>query len=77
VTAALTARVFLDWRAPQHWGRDERRCRRCGLGTHLRDESGRPCHKSCAEQEIAAELLGPSRNTERPLTLPKQKGTTR
>jgi hypothetical protein len=76
--AALTARVCLDWRGPEHYGRSDRPCRACRGATRLRDESGRACHKTCAEQEIAAELLGSAgRRDERLLSPAKQKGITR
>lgn len=69
------AQVVLDWRGPGHWARMERPCRVCGRATFLRDESGRPCNKTCAESELAAELLAATRNAE-PLTT-TQKGVAR
>lgn len=55
----LIVRVHLDWTGPGHYDRGrELPCRRCGTATHLRDDTGRACHKTCAEDEIARELLG-------------------
>ncbi len=56
---AVTVNVRLDWRAPEHY--DRRRalpCRICKSPTHMRDATGAPCDKVCAEQELAAEILG-------------------
>jgi hypothetical protein len=54
----LAARVVLNWDNPCHWDEEFRPCRCCGAGTQGRDEHDRPCHKSCAESELAAELVG-------------------
>ncbi len=51
-------RVRLDWSAAKHWSTTTRPCRCCSTATHGRDEQGRPCHQSCAEAELAAEILG-------------------
>lgn len=56
--SAEAARVRLDWSASEHWSDDAKPCRCCTTATHGRDEQGRPCHKSCAEAELAAEILG-------------------
>jgi hypothetical protein len=55
----LLVRVHLDWSDPGHYehGRSLP-CRSCGTDTHMRDGQGRACHLSCAEDEIARELLG-------------------
>ena len=58
----LIVRVHLDWSADDHY--DELHSLPCRLGdgpTKMRDSSGRPCHKRCAEDEIARELLGRGR----------------
>lgn len=57
---AQTARVELDWSHPSHQGSALRDCRlKCGLGPTLeRDDQGRPCHRGCAEAELARERLG-------------------
>jgi hypothetical protein len=47
--------VRLDWSDPQHWAKEFRPCRRGDGPTRRRDSQGRPCHKSCAEEELAAE----------------------
>jgi hypothetical protein len=55
----LVVRVHLDWSGPGHY--DQARALPCRMGdgpTKMRDSSGRPCHKACAEEEIARELLG-------------------
>jgi hypothetical protein len=50
----VTAAVVLDWRDRSHWSPRVGKCRVCKNGqTHLRDDRGRPCHKVCAEAEIA------------------------
>ena len=54
----VIARVKLNWSADEHWADEMRPCRCCGTNTHARDEQGRPCHVSCAEAELAAEVLG-------------------
>jgi hypothetical protein len=58
MTAALRGRVVLNWDNPAHWAEQMRPCRCCGTDTHGRDERGMPCHKSCEEAELAAELAG-------------------
>lgn len=50
-TAPFTHPVTLDWR--KHQVGDRRRCRICGQGAFMRDETGEPCHKVCAEIEAA------------------------
>jgi hypothetical protein len=45
--------TWLDWRHSSHWGRGRRRpCRICERPAFLLDSDGRPCHKTCAEQEV-------------------------
>lgn len=39
----------LDWRDRSHWSHLDMPCRHCGGLTRLRDEVGRPSHKTCAE----------------------------
>ncbi|MFF5968167.1 hypothetical protein ACFY64_31490 [Streptomyces collinus] len=48
----------LDWSARRHWKRKALPCRyQCGgLPTHLRDSSGSPAHKVCAEQALAQQF---------------------
>jgi hypothetical protein len=46
--------AVLDWRHPDHWDARARQCRYCPDPTHLRDHTGRPAHKVCAEQQLAA-----------------------
>ena len=43
--------MILDWR--KHPTGPRRPCRRCGKGAVLRDDDRRPCHKVCAEAELA------------------------
>lgn len=45
----MTGLVF-DWRDRAHVGRRLRPCRHCRGFTLLRDESGSPAHKTCAER---------------------------
>ena len=54
----MIARVRLAWSGDRHWSETVSPCRCCGTGTHVRDEQGRPCHKRCAEAELAAEVVG-------------------
>lgn len=52
MTAELPGGVVLDWRDPSHYARRAARCRHCGRSTHLRDDAGRPSHKTCAETAL-------------------------
>lgn len=45
------AAVTLDWR--RHKTGPLRVCRICKTNAICRDENGKPCHKTCAEAEIA------------------------
>ncbi|SBT69299.1 hypothetical protein GA0070622_6423 [Micromonospora sediminicola] len=55
----LVVRVHLDWTGPGHYDRDRSLpCRVCDTATKMRDANGAACHQSCAEDEIARELLG-------------------
>lgn len=54
--------VFLDWRGKEHVGARlakcricacQTKCRTCTCLTLLRDDNGKPCHKTCAETEAA------------------------
>ncbi|MBM0279060.1 hypothetical protein [Micromonospora tarensis] len=57
--AELLVKVRLDWTAPGHYDRDRSLpCRVCHTNTKMRDNRGAACHQSCAEDEIARELLG-------------------
>jgi hypothetical protein len=44
--------VVLDWRDRSHYARRAARCRYCPGRTHLRDDTGRPAHKTCAETAL-------------------------
>ncbi|MEH0954664.1 hypothetical protein [Micromonospora sp. CPCC 205554] len=58
----LVVRVHLDWTGPGHFDRDRSLpCRVCDTATKMRDAQGAACHQSCAEDEIARELLGAGR----------------
>lgn len=58
----LVVRVHLDWTAPGHYEAGvSLPCRVCLTATHMRDGRGEACHQSCAEDEIARELLGAGR----------------
>ncbi|MFJ8691034.1 hypothetical protein [Micromonospora wenchangensis] len=58
----LVVRVHLDWTDPGHYDRDRSLpCRICTTATRMRDGRGEACHQSCAEDEIARELLGAGR----------------
>lgn len=53
----VQAHVALDWRDPRHFARRRMPCRVCRNPTFLRDGEGRPCDKTCAEKELAAEIV--------------------
>ncbi|TNH28782.1 hypothetical protein FHG89_14155 [Micromonospora orduensis] len=62
MAAELVVRVHLDWTGPGHYDRDRSLpCRVCVTNTKMRDSQGVACHQSCAEDEIARELLGVGR----------------
>lgn len=44
----------LNWSGPGHVLSGRRPCRICRALTFLCDDQGRPCHKVCAERELAA-----------------------
>lgn len=47
----------LDWSdMKRHWAAWQRPCRYCKGPTNLRDEEGRPSHKTCAETQQARRL---------------------
>ncbi|MEU8870503.1 hypothetical protein AB0D24_04920 [Streptomyces javensis] len=50
--AELPASGLLDWTSSAHWSSEERPCRYCGGGTHLRDSARKPAHKTCAEDAL-------------------------
>lgn len=59
MSTELIVNVHLDWTSALHYDHDRSRpCRICTTVTKQRDNELRPCHKSCAEQELARELLG-------------------
>ncbi|WNI20326.1 hypothetical protein [Actinacidiphila sp. ITFR-21] len=47
---------LLDWRDARHHSAEARPCRYCGSSTHMRDETGKPADKVCAER-VYAEIL--------------------
>ncbi|GAB3866746.1 hypothetical protein GCM10029963_79600 [Micromonospora andamanensis] len=58
----LVVRVHLDWTGPGHYDASRALpCRCCDTPTKMRDSQGTACHQSCAEDEIARELLGSGR----------------
>lgn len=59
----------LDWRSSAHWAAEERPCRYCQIGTHLRDSARKPAHKTCAEEALrrqAAEAAAAYQNARLP-----------
>ena len=59
MSTELIVKVHLDWTAKHHWDPESSLPCRLGDGpTKSRDSSGLPCHKHCAEDEIARELYG-------------------
>lgn len=52
----MSAPLLLDWSYPRHHAADPRPCRHCHGPTPLRDDTGRPAHKVCAELDAVAEL---------------------
>lgn len=55
-TPVLGPGGLLDWRDPKHHSSEGRPCRYCGGPTHMRDETGKPADKVCAER-VYAEIL--------------------
>ncbi|MEV6843588.1 hypothetical protein [Actinoplanes sp. NPDC051411] len=49
---APRAAVFLDWTGAVHWSSQALPCRLCRKATQTRDDERRPCHKTCAEEEL-------------------------
>ena len=45
--------TVLDWREASHAGRRPLPCCCCGGRTFLRDDEGRPSHKTCAEAALS------------------------
>jgi hypothetical protein len=43
---------FLDWSGAAHWDAQALPCRICWKTTQMRDNQMRPCHKTCAEDEL-------------------------
>jgi hypothetical protein len=43
---------YLNWRDSSHWSSLEMPCRFCRTPTNLRDNDGRPAHKTCAEAQL-------------------------
>lgn len=63
MSTEVLVKVRLDWTAPGHY--DSQRslpCRCCVSPTKMRDSAGAACHQTCAEDEIARELLGVARD---------------
>lgn len=48
--------IILDWRDPRHHAPKAAPCRHCKGSTPLRDDTGRPSHKTCAEEVAVREL---------------------
>lgn len=48
--------IVLDWTGRKHMGSRRAKCRHCTGLTWLRDDDGKPCHKTCAEQDLARAL---------------------
>jgi hypothetical protein len=46
--------TVLDWRAAHHWKSRPLPCRYCAGMTNLRDDDGRPAHKTCATGAAAS-----------------------
>jgi hypothetical protein len=42
-----------DWSDRSHWSLFDQPCRHCGRLTRLRDDAGRPSHKTCAEAQFS------------------------
>lgn len=49
----------VNWSGAEHYAATEADCRKCGSPTRMRDSTGSPVHKSCFEDELAAEIVGP------------------
>jgi hypothetical protein len=58
----LQVNIRLDWSGPGHYDPEQSLpCGECHQPTVMRDSQGQPCHLSCAERALAAEVLGISR----------------
>jgi hypothetical protein len=44
--------THLNWQDASHWSSLDMPCRYCGGLTRLRDDTGRPSHKTCAEAQL-------------------------
>ncbi len=61
MSSELLVKVSMDWSGPGHYDPEHSlACDECGLPTKMRDNRGRPCHHSCAEQAMAQEIYGRS-----------------
>jgi hypothetical protein len=47
--------VVLGWSDRSHFSPDLKPCRICYRPAFIRDDAGRPCHKGCAQNELAAQ----------------------
>jgi hypothetical protein len=56
--------ICLDWRDRSHWNARKARCvHGCGGVTNLRDDSGKPSHKTCAERALTDRAERATRQT--------------
>jgi hypothetical protein len=63
MSTEVLVKIRLDWTAPGHYDPERPlpyRC--CSTTTKMRDDRGAACHQTCAEDEIARELLGLARD---------------
>jgi hypothetical protein len=59
MAGGLLVKVDLDWSGPGHYDPEKSLpCRVCRTATKMRDGRGEACHVTCAEDEIARELIG-------------------
>ena len=63
MSSELMIKVSMDWSGPGHYDPEQSlACGECGQPTKMRDNRGLPCHHSCAEQAMAREIYGRSRD---------------
>jgi hypothetical protein len=63
MSSELLIKVSMDWSGPGHYDRKQSLpCGECGQPTKMRDNRRLPCHHSCAEQAMAREIYGRSRD---------------
>lgn len=50
-------RICCTWSADSHLRPHPTPCHICGLTSHLKDDDGRPVHKTCLEDQITRKIM--------------------